>query len=261
MFVLVEKDNYPGIRASFGEVEEGDAFITHVSRDVFMRFKFDGDDDEDFDSYAITKFVERFRMKAVDPFYVSEPAHKEPLFLEDSQVERITGNQYREKVIRSKEAFFVLLCSGPEVCSESINTMKLLDNENSNKTALRFAYVNIEKNEIPGVSVTKTPSFLLYIHPYKGKPKVFELDNKIPVISGWLNTYVPGLKLDITPTKMFKNFYESSTVQERLQIKQFLEERNYTVEDVSPEVLREMVQQDEELKIYISTLKAQETDL
>lgn len=143
--MLIERNKFPEIQASFGEVKEGDMFITHVNRDLFLRFKYD---QVEVDSSSIIDFVERFRNKAVEPFYISEPDHEEPVYFEGTQILQVTGRQYRKKIVSTQDTYFVLLCSNPVTCKQSVDTFKLLDSENTNRTALNLAYVNLEKNEV-----------------------------------------------------------------------------------------------------------------
>jgi hypothetical protein len=157
--------------------------LTHVGDDNFFRYKYAN---PFLTKSNIKEFIEDFRAGRIPEYLISEPVQEKDLYLAESNVLVVTGDEYREKIIRSKDNFIVMFCSSPEACEVSLSSYKLLSKK-TDSGILRFAYVNAEKNEVRGIHHRRFPNFILYVNGHKAQPKVYDLDLDFPTLTGWLN--------------------------------------------------------------------------
>lgn len=145
VFVVYQLGTEEDIETPFGDISDGDVFITTLVKNDFMRYKMAS---SEITKESLVTFLDDVRNKKLTPFRLSEKPHEEDVYLPESEVLRLTGAQFREKVVQRRDNYFVLFCSEKPVCKFAINVMKYLDRKNPNRALLKLAFINSEKNEV-----------------------------------------------------------------------------------------------------------------
>lgn len=184
IFLAYEIGTDPDIENAFGKIKSGDAFITVLLPDEFVRFKFEG---QQISNATVLQFMDDFRNKRLEAFYPTEDDSQVEPFLPDSRVHVLTAAKFREKIVLPQMNFLVLFCNYKESCQLAINLFKFVEKFNPNPDILQFAFMNSDKNEVKGLKVSKYPTIALFSVGQKNKPRGYDLDLQPNQLMGWLN--------------------------------------------------------------------------
>ena len=188
VYVVYQLNTDPDMELAFGRLQHGDLFLTTVHTNDFVRFKFAH---QEFTEANLITFLEDFRQKRLEPFHLSEPDHPADTFLPDSDVLVVTGNQFREKIVQRQHNYILLFCNEKSTCRYAEILFKYVSKLNAFDDILKFAYMNADKNEVKGIKIAKYPSVALFSNGAKNKPRSFDLDLKVGLLSSWLNVLSP----------------------------------------------------------------------
>ena len=198
MFVVYQLNTDMDMQLAFGDVKDGSLFLTTVQTSEFVRYEYvRGELTYD----GVVGFIDDFRNKRLEVYYLSEKVHPEDRYLNDSNVLIVTGKQFREKIVKRDYNYLVLFCNDGARCRYAKILFKYVEKLNRFDTILRLAYMNSDKNEVEGLKIDKLPSVALFSHGSKNKPRRFELDIKVGQLTSWLNVeYYNGRRTSPTCT-------------------------------------------------------------
>lgn len=77
-FVVFRIGINPGVEASFSNLQDGDAFLTHVGEDNFFRYKYTN---PFLTKSNIREFIEDYRAGRLPEYLISEPAQEKDVYL------------------------------------------------------------------------------------------------------------------------------------------------------------------------------------
>lgn len=125
---------------------------------MFLRFKYE---EESFDIDTVINFIEKYRSKSLTQFYISEPDHEHDEYFNNTSILRVTGRQFRDKIVKNNQTYLVMLCDTEENCPDGLGALSLLDKLNPNPESLKFAYVDVSKNEVYLLSKVRSQEWYL----------------------------------------------------------------------------------------------------
>ena len=187
-FVVYKLGTEEALEKSFQFLEPGQIFLTSVQDGAFLRFKYDRKEEESITKENIIEFIKDFRDGKLEQFYVSQDPDTTEKFIPRTGVLNVVGSEYNERIIRDSQSYVVLFCTyRTEECLVALNTLKILDGKNENESVLKFAFIDVENNEVSNINIHRTPTIMLYMKGQKGTPKMYELDFTVGMFVSWLN--------------------------------------------------------------------------